>query len=92
VVPDGPRYRVTSVVLRNTEADVGELQIRHNDRVLGTFDLAAIDREDDDELTYRLPQPPTVPEGELVTLAVTRWCRPPARADGPAGAPADELR
>jgi hypothetical protein len=71
VVPSGSRYRVTQVVLRNTEGDVGELQVRHGDRVLATFDLAAVDREQDDRLTYRLPQPPTVAPGQLVTLAVT---------------------
>ena len=71
VVPPGSRYRVASVVLRNTEADVGELQVRHDDRVLATFDLAAVDREPEDRLTFRLPEPPTVAPGELVTLAVT---------------------
>ncbi len=83
VVPSGSRYRVVSVLLRNTEADVGELQVRHDDRVLGTFDLAAIDREQQDQLTFRLPTPAVVAPGELLTLAVT--CSNPEDPCTPSG-------
>jgi hypothetical protein len=75
VVPEERLYRVTSVVLRNTNGDVGDLEIRYDDDVLGRFDLAAIDAEEDpdNELSFRFTEPPDVPAGELVTLAVT--CR-----------------
>lgn len=75
VVPEGRRYLVTSVLLRNTEADAGDLQIRHNDRVLASFDLAAVHQARDNQLTHRFTAPPTVRAGELVTMAIT--CRNP---------------
>jgi hypothetical protein len=68
VVPPGPRHRVTSVVLRNPGADVGQLQLRHGERVLGTLDLADIDGEG---LTFEPDEPPLVAPGELVTIAVS---------------------
>jgi len=85
VVPEERVYRVTSVVLRNTQHDVGDLEIRHNDKVLGRFSLAAIDARErpDDELTFRFPEPPEVPAGELVTMAVT--CNNPENPCTPSG-------
>ncbi|MGQ0840069.1 COG1470 family protein [Actinokineospora sp.] len=71
VVPPGPRHRVTSVVLRNPAADVGQVQIRHGTRVLATVDLADVDRDGTDALVFRPTQAPLVAPGELVTLAVT---------------------
>jgi hypothetical protein len=71
VVPAGPRYRVTSVVLRNTAADTGQVQIRHGTAVIGTVDLAVVDRDGGDAVTFRPDDPPLVAPGERVTLAVT---------------------
>jgi hypothetical protein len=71
VVPPGPKYRVTSVVLRNRAADTGQVQIRHGNRVVGTIDLAAVDRDGNDALTFRPDDPPLVAPGERVTLAVS---------------------
>jgi hypothetical protein len=70
VVPPGPRHRVTSVVLRNPAADTGQVQIRHGSTVIGTIDLAAVDRDGNDALTFRPDNPPLVAPGERVTLAV----------------------
>lgn len=67
VVPDGVRYRVLSVVLRNPAADTGQLQIRHGSTVLGTVDLASIGR---DGMTVVPDDPPLVGPGERVTIAV----------------------
>jgi hypothetical protein len=71
VVPPGPKYRVTSVVLRNRAADTGQVQIRHGSRVVGTIDLAAVDRDGNDALTFRPDDPPLVAPGERMTLAVS---------------------
>jgi hypothetical protein len=70
VVPAGVRYRVLSVVLRNPAADTGQLQIRHGSSVVGTVDLAAINRDGNDELTFVPDDPPLVGPGERITLAV----------------------
>jgi hypothetical protein len=83
VVPEGKKYRVTSVLLRNTEGDVGDLQIRYEDEVLANFDLAAIDAREKHELTHRFDEPPTAEAGELITLAIT--CRNPENACTPTG-------
>ena len=71
VVPPGPRYRMTSVVLRNPAADSGQVQIRHGTAVIGTVDLAVVDRDGGDAVTFRPDDPPLVAPGERVTLAVT---------------------
>lgn len=71
VVPPGPRHRVTSVVLRNPAADTGQVQIRHDAEVIGTIDLAVVDRDGGDALTFRPDDPPLVAPGERVTLAVS---------------------
>lgn len=71
VVPPGPKYRVTSVVLRNPAADSGQVQIRHGSTVIGTVDLAVVDRDGGDAVTFRPDDPPLVAPGERVTLAVT---------------------
>jgi len=71
VVPPGPRHRVTSVVLRNPAADTGQIQIRHGSTVIGTVDLAVVDRDGGDALTFRPDNPPLVAPGERVTLAVS---------------------
>lgn len=71
VVPPGPKYRVTSVVLRNPAADSGQVQIRHGTTVIGTVDLAVVDRDGGDAVTFRPDDPPLVAPGERVTLAVT---------------------
>ncbi len=73
VVPDGPRHRVTSVVLRNPSADVGEVRVRHGDRVIATVDLADVDRDGTDALVLGPDRAPLVAPGERVVLAVT--CR-----------------
>lgn len=67
VVPAGPNYRVTSVVLRNQAADTGQVQLRHGDTVLATFDLAEVRGE----FTFHLVDPPLVAPGERVTMAVS---------------------
>ncbi|WP_156757442.1 COG1470 family protein [Actinokineospora pegani] len=71
VVPDGPRHRVTSVLLRNPAADVGQVQIRHDGAVVGTVDLAAVDRDGGDGLLFRPDNPPLVAPGESLVLAVS---------------------
>jgi len=68
VVPSGPRYRVTSVLLRNPRADTGQIQLRHGTKVLGTFSLAQLSRGG---LTFKPADPPLVAPGERVTLAVS---------------------
>jgi hypothetical protein len=71
VVPPGPSYQVTSVVLRNPAADTGQVQIRHESTVMGTFSLAQVNQAARGQLTFR-PQPaPVVAPGERVTLAVS---------------------
>jgi hypothetical protein len=84
VVPEGQNDLLTSVVLANPDGDAGSLEVRHGDQVLATFDLAAIHAQRDNQLTFRIPQPPTARSGELVTLAVTcanaeNPCRPSGR-------------
>lgn len=71
VVPTGPHRRVTSVVLRNPAADVGGVQIRHGDRVVGTIDLATVNRDGRTEVTFRPDNPPLAAPGERITLAVS---------------------
>ncbi|MGX7826169.1 COG1470 family protein [Actinokineospora sp. 24-640] len=71
VVPPGPRHRVTSVVLRNPAADVGELRVGHGDEVLAVVDLADIDRDGGDAVAFRPSQAPLLAPGESMTLAVT---------------------
>ena len=71
VVPDGPRHRVTSVLLRNPATDVGQVQIRHDRTVVGTVDLAAVDRDGGDGLLFRPDDPPLVAPGESLVLAVS---------------------
>lgn len=71
VVPNGPKYRVTSVVLRNPSADTGQVQIRHGSTVIGTVDLSVVDRDGGDAVTFRPDDPPLVAPGERMTLAVT---------------------
>lgn len=73
VVPAGPRHRVTSVVLRNPSADVGEVRVRHGDRVIATVDLADVDRDGTDALVLGPDRSPLVAPGEQVILAVS--CR-----------------
>jgi hypothetical protein len=73
VIPDGPRHRVTSVVLRNPSADVGEVRLRHGDRVIATVDLADVDRDGSDALVLGPDRSPLVAPGEQVIIAVT--CR-----------------
>lgn len=71
VVPPGPRYQVTSIVLRNPGADTGQVQIRHGTTVVGTFDLAQVERAGRNGLTFRPGNPPLVAPGERVTMAVS---------------------
>ncbi|MEV6909250.1 hypothetical protein [Amycolatopsis sp. NPDC051071] len=68
VLPSGPRYQVTSVLLRNPGADTGQVQIRHGGTVVGTFNLAQVAGGG---LTFRPNNPPLVAPGERVTLAVS---------------------
>jgi hypothetical protein len=84
VVPDGPNYLVTSVLLGNPDGDAGDLQIWHDDRVLATFSLATIHGQPKNQINHRFPQPPMVRSGQLITLAVTcsnpeNPCRPTGR-------------
>ncbi|TDQ00783.1 hypothetical protein [Labedaea rhizosphaerae] len=67
VVPAGPNYRVTSVVLHNPAADTGQVQLRHGNQVLGTYDLAQVHGE----FAVQLPDPPLVAPGDRVTMAVS---------------------
>ncbi|WP_328609387.1 hypothetical protein OG943_09740 [Amycolatopsis sp. NBC_00345] len=71
VVPPGPSYAITSVVLRNPAADTGQVQIRHDDTVVGTFSLAQVNQDARGQLTFRPQPPPVVAPGERVTLAVS---------------------
>jgi hypothetical protein len=78
-VPAGATYRVTSLVLRNDNGDVGSAQVRDADQPVADFDLAANRQQ---SLTF--PAPFTATGGEVVTLAVTcgntdRPCTPSAR-------------
>ncbi|MDT8913120.1 hypothetical protein [Amycolatopsis sp. PS_44_ISF1] len=71
VVPPGPAYAITSVVLRDPAADTGQVEIRHEDAVVGTFTLAQVGQDSHGRLTFRPKAPPVIPAGERVTLAVT---------------------
>jgi hypothetical protein len=78
-VPAGATYRVTSLVLRNDNGDVGSAQVRNSDQPVATFDLAANRQQ-----AYTFPVPFTVTGGQVVTLAITcgntdRPCTPSGR-------------
>jgi hypothetical protein len=75
VVPEGKKYQVTSVLLHNTEDDVGDLEIRYNDKVLATFSLADVRAAPNNQITHKFTSPPTAKAGELITMAIT--CRNP---------------
>jgi hypothetical protein len=67
VVPAGPNYRVMSVVLRNPANDTGQVELRHGQTVIATFNLTEVRGE----FTFHLVDPPLVAPGERVTMAVS---------------------
>ena len=77
VVPAQRRLRVLSVALSGPAGDLGRVEVRHGDTVLGVFDLAALPAG----VRHTFADPPLVGPGERVTLAVycgnaDRPCRP----------------